>query len=159
MKSLVLAVALVIALVFAPGSTACSSAGNKAPILVANVGLGVAQSIGQISAATKQLNEAAGLPTASALRIQEGLLAVNTKLTPLPGILRAIDAAQKAGGTAPGNNVDAALAILEAVSGDVATLLAGVPVNDTTKALIELVRAAQKTTTTVLIEVAKLKAR
>lgn len=136
----------------------CGLTAQKAPVLVAKAGLGVAQSIGAISDTVKQLNQAAGLPAAAALKIQEGLLTVNTKLAPLPGILRAIDAAQTAG-TGPGTNVDKAIGILEAVSGDVATLLAGVPVNETTKALIDLVRAAQTTTTTVLVEIAKLKAR
>lgn len=135
----------------------CGLTTARAPVLVAQAGLGVAQGIGTISEATKQLNQAAGLPAATALHIQEGLLAINGKLAPLPTALRAIDAAQKAGSSAPGSDVDKAVAILSAVSGDIATLLAGVPINDATKALIDLVRAAQAVTTTVLVEVAKLK--
>lgn len=137
----------------------CGVTMAKAPELVAKAGLGVSQSIGEISGTVKQLNQAAGLPSAVALRIQEGLLAANTKLAPLPDILRAIDAAQTAAKTPGATDVDKAIGILTAVSGDIATLLAGVPVNDTTKALIDLVRAAQTTTTTVLVEIAKLKAR
>jgi hypothetical protein len=134
----------------------CTSATQRAPILVAQTGLAVARSIGELSAAVKQLQQASILPAAAALRLQETLLAINTKLEPLPGILRTIDAAQTAGDAAQ-TDVDRAIAVLQVVSADISTVLVGVPVAETTKVLIDLVRTAQTTVSTVLVEIARLK--
>lgn len=137
-------------------SLACTTAGNRAPILVAQSGLAVSQSISQVSTAAEQLQKASVLPAAANLRVQETLLAINGKLKPLPDLLRTIDAAQKAGQSG-GTTVDQAIGILQVVSTDLSGVLAGVPVAETTKALIELVRAAQTTVTNVLVEVARIK--
>lgn len=134
----------------------CASAGTRAPILVGQSGVAITQIIGQLSDAGAALQKAGTLPTAAALHFQEALLSVNTKLKPVPDALRAIDAAQKAG-TATTGPVDQVLAILQAVAPELATLLAGVPIDATTKALIDLVRTAQTTVQTVLVEVARLK--
>jgi len=155
-QNLALVAALDVALVMSGGSTGCSSAGNKAPVLVGQAGLGVAQAIGQISQTTIKLQQASVLPAATALRMQEALLALNTALKPLPDILRTIDAAQQAGNV-DASSVDKAVAILTAVSGDLAVLLAGVPVSETTTALIDLVRAGQTTIATVLVQIGQLK--
>lgn len=157
LHSPIVAALLVIAIALAPlVSVGCTAAGKRAPILVAQTGLGVAKTIGAISDAGKALQQASVLPAATALKLQEGLLKINTALAPLPNALRAIDNAQKAGSTA-NNDVDKALAILQVVGGDLTTLLAGVPVNNLTEALIGLVKTAQTTVQTVLIEVARLK--
>lgn len=137
------------------GSVGCSN--NRAPILVGQSGLAVAQSIGQISDAAAQLQKASILPAAAALSVQTALLNVNTQMKPLPDILRTIDNAQQAGEAAQGD-VDKAIAILQVVGADLSTLLAGVPIDATTKVFIELVRQAQTTVQTVLVEVARLKA-
>lgn len=147
---------LILAVMLLPFSYACTAGGKRAPILVAQTGLGVAKTIGAISDAGKALQQASVLPAATALKLQENLLTINTALAPLPDALRAIDNAQKAGSSA-GSDVERALAILQVVGGDLTTLLAGVPVNHLTDALIGLVRAAQTTVQTVLIEVARLK--
>jgi hypothetical protein len=149
-RNLLLPVLLAVSLA---GSVGCGV--KRAPILVANVGVGVAQSIEQVRDVTSKLEAAKVLPTAAALRLTEGLQAVNNELRPLPDLLRAIDAAQVAG-VAEVGNVNKAVAILQSVSVSISSLLAGVPVEATTKALIDLVRAAQKITATVLTEVARL---
>lgn len=134
----------------------CSDAAKRAPVLVAQTGVALADSVGAISKATEQLEKASVLPAAAALSVQEGLLKANTSLKPLPDILRTIDAAQKAGDSAS-TDVEKAIAILKVVAPDISVLLAGVPITEGTKALIELVRAAQGTVTTVLLEVARLR--
>ncbi len=146
--------ALCLALAVAPLSLGCSN--NRAPVLVAQTGVAVSQSIGNISSAAAQLEKAGTLPTAAALNVQQTLLKANTALKPLPDILRTIDAAQKAGDSVEGD-VDKAIAILQVVSPEIATVLAGVPVAETTRAFVDLVRAAQQAVTTATIELAKLK--
>lgn len=143
-----------VALLVAPLSVACSN--HKAPVLVAQTGIAVSQSIGNISNAAAQLEKAGALPTAAALHVQDSLLKANTALKPLPDLLRTIDAAQKAGDAVEGD-VDKAIAILQVVSPEIATVLAGVPVAETTRAFVDLVRAAQTAVTTATIELAKLK--
>jgi len=149
-------VVLIVGCLFAVSVTGCSDAAKRAPVLVAQSGVALTGSIGQVSDAAAALQKASILPAAAALQLQEGLLAVNSALKPLPDILRTIDAAQKAGAAQQGD-VEKAIAILQAVSPQISVLLAGVPVNETTKQIIALVRAAQATVTSVLLEVAKLR--
>ena len=130
--------------------------GARAPILVAQSGVALTASIGQISEAASALTKANVLPAASALQLQERLLTLNTALKPLPDLLRTIDAAQKAG-QSPAGDVERALAILQVVSPQISVLLAGVPIAASTQQIITLVRTAQQTITTVLLEVAKLR--
>lgn len=136
---------------------ACGSTIARVPIIVGQAGVAVTDSLGRISDATAQLQKAGTLPTASALRVQETLLQINTALQPLPDLLRVIDAAQQAGQIAAPGDVERAIAILQAVAPRISTLLAGVPATDTTKQLITFVSAAQQSVTTVLLEIAKLR--
>lgn len=149
--------ALVLMLTLTVGGCTASTA-KRVPILVAQTGLAVATSVGDISGAAKQLQQASVLPAATALRVQDGLLAINTRMAPLPTLLRTIDDAQKAGLAAPPDAIAQALAILTAIAPDLSTLLAGVPLTAGTDALIRLVHAAQETITTILVQVAQLKA-
>lgn len=149
--------AIVAAMLIAACATATGCSARRAPTLVAEAGLAVARSIGQVSDATTALQKASVLSPAQALRVQETLLAANERLKPLPGILRAIDAAQQSGGRSAQADIDLALAILRAVGVDLTTALAGVPVGETTRALLALVEAAQASVSTVLVEVARLK--
>lgn len=137
-------------------TTAASCPKEKAPILLGQAGLAVVNAIGEIQVATKQLTDAKILPPATALSVQEKLGALNDQVKPLPGLLRTIDAAQKAG-NADLSTLERAIAVLEVVSADLSVVLGGVPVEATTVKVIALVREAQKTTTTILIEIAKLR--
>lgn len=144
-------VALILALAISAG--ACR---HNAPLLVGQGALAVAQSIETLSNAGKQLQEAAVLPTAVALGFQERLLVVNDKLKPLPDILRTIDRLQEAGD--PMNTeAERAIAILTVVSQDISVVIAGVPVSDASKQLIDLVRAADQTVSAVLTQVARVR--
>lgn len=146
--------ALVVALTLTPGC-----AGNKAPVLVGQSGLAVAQSIGVLQTGVKDLTPNP-IPYPVSLRIQEDLLKVNDKLRPLPDLLRTIDKLQAANQTAT-PQIDQALAILELAGQDISVLITGVPVTDATtdamKQLVALVRAAQGAVQTTLEAVAKLK--
>lgn len=131
---------------------------HNPPILVGQSALAAADSIGKLSTAAKQLEQAAVLPPAAALNFQRALLAVNDKLLPLPDILRTIDRLQKAGSSSA-SETDRAIAILTVAGQDISVVVAGVPVSDATKALIDLIRAAEQTIQSVLVEVAKIRGR
>lgn len=130
--------------------------GKRIPVVVGQTGLAVVQSIGQLQSTTKQLTDSGVLPAPVALTIQTKLLALNDKARPLPDILRQIDALEKAGSSSA-VPVEQAIAILTLLSSDVSLVVQGVPISDTAKALLDAVQATQKTVTTTLIEVAKLK--
>lgn len=146
-------IALILTLLTVP---AC--AGNRAPILVGNAAVAVADSIGQLSEAGRQLQEAGVLPVAVALGFQEKLLAANERLKPLPDILRTVDDLQKAGSSTT-EPVDRAIAILTVVGQDISVVIGGVPASEATGRLIDLVRAAQQAVSGVLVEVAKIRGR
>lgn len=137
-------------------ASGCASAGQRTPVLVGQSGVALAQTIGRLSEAGAALEKAGSLPPAAALHFQEALLTINNNLKPVPNALRAIDAAQKAG-TGVGSQVDQVLAVLQAIAPELSSLLAGVPIDATTKALIELVRTSQAAIQSVLVEVARLK--
>lgn len=147
---------VILALTLALGGTAC--AGHKVPILVGQSALATAQSIERLSDAGRQLEQASILPTAVALGFQKQLLAVNDKLRPLPALLETVDRLQQAGSSTIAET-DRAIAILTVIGQDISVVVGGVPVSDATRALIDLVRAAQQTIQTVTIEVAKIKGR
>ncbi len=149
MKQIVLVIALL---------SAAGCAGNKAPIVVGNSAVAVANSIGALNQAGKQLTDAAVIAPAVNLRLQQVLLAANDKLKPLPDILRTIDHLQTAG-SSTASETDRAIAILQVVGQDISIAIAGVPVSDATAKLIELVRAAQQTVQTVLVQVAQIRGR
>lgn len=152
MKSL----SLLLSVLLLVGSIGCTPGQARAPILIGQSGLALAQSIEQIRQATASLEAAKVLPTAAALRVTETLLVINNQLRPLPDLLRAIDAAQKAGQPTQ-NDLDRALAIVQAIGPTLSTVVAGLPVEPTTAALIELVRTAQTSVQTLLVEIARLK--
>lgn len=134
----------------------------RAPELVAQAGEATAISIGtlqtSIASLTKTSTNPQGvIPADVALRAQTGLLTVNTSLKPLPDILRAIDLAQKTGNP-DASLIQQALSILQAVSGDLSIVVAGIPVNDATKQILDAVVAGQRTVTTLLIQLGRLSA-
>lgn len=136
--------------------SACAT--HRAPVLVAQSADALVGSIGAISAAIDQIQQSSPmlLPPAVNLRIQGQLLAMNTRLKPVPDLLRAIDHAQQAGASVE-EPVLKVLAILQSLTVDLAALLPGVPVGPATDSAVKLVQAAQQTVTTVLIEVARLR--
>lgn len=145
-----------IALVLAFGALDAGCAGNKAPILVGNSGLAVAQTIGQVQQAVRNLTETNVITAPQALQIQERLLKINDQLKPLPDILRTIDKLQMAGSSTQAS-VDQAIAILKVVGQGITVVVGGVPVSEITEPLIKFVLAAQDAVQTTLVEVAKLK--
>lgn len=148
---------LLVALALA-SATVTGCAGNKAPVLVAQSAVAMADVIGQVSAAGKTLTDASVLTPAINLGLQKTLLEINEKMKPLPDLLRTVDRLQTAG-SASATETDRAIAILTVIGQDVSVVIGGVPVSDATKVLIDLVRAAQKTVSTVLVEVSKIRGR
>ncbi len=130
-------------------------AGNKAPVLVGQIGLATSQSIERVSEGSRQLREAGNMPATVDVNVQGALKAINAKLEPLPEILRSIDRLQIANDSTA-TLTNRAIAILEEVGQDVSVVIAGVPVGQATQKLLELVRAAQKAIQTTMIEVAKI---
>jgi hypothetical protein len=144
---------LVVAAAIASTAASCP----KTPaVLVGQSGLAVAQSIGQLQSAVKQLTDQKALPPPVALAVQEKLLELNGHVAKLPELLRTIDTLTQASQNAAGP-IDQAVAILTVVSQDLSVTIAGVPLAPTTEVLIKLIRAAQQTVTTTLLEVAKLR--
>lgn len=144
----------VIGILLALSLTAC--AGKTIPVVVGQTGLAVVQSIGQLQTTTKTLTDNGAITPAVALVIQTKLLALNDKAKPLPDILREIDALTKAGGAAT-TKIDQAIAVLQVLGSDLTTVVVGVPVSDTAKALLDAVTATQTTIQTTLIQIARLK--
>lgn len=149
-RRLVLAVALALAL------PACAA--RSVPVLVAQSALGTAQAVGQLQVAAEQLHRAGALTTPQALAVQQQLLRANQKLDALVPMLKAIDRVQQAGAPVGVSEVDAILSAVIAVSQDLSLVVAGVPVAETTRSLLELVRTAQQAVATTLVEVARLRA-
>lgn len=137
---------------------ACSGAAKKAPIFVANSAVATADIIGQLNNAGRSLQQASVITPDVNLHFQQLLLTANDKLKPLPDILRAIDNLQKVGQPAA-SETERAIAILTAIGQDISVVVQGVPLSDATKALIDLIRTAQQTIDTVLVEVAKIRGR
>jgi alcohol dehydrogenase class IV len=133
---------------------ACSN--NKAPILVGQSGLGIAQGIGQLQTTTKQLTDAKVLTPEQALKVQQALLDANGKMAPLPQILLDIDAAQTAGNPTA-TLVERGLAVLQVVANDMNIVVGGVPVSDATKQVLALITSTQTTIATVTAQLNKLK--
>lgn len=140
--------------------SACGDVLRRAPIMVAHASLAAGQTIGQLQRTVKQLTKTADnpngvIPPAAALSAQTTLLRINADLEPVPPLLRAIDAAQKAGAVDP-NQVIQAITILQRVSGDLSIVVAGVPITDATAQVLELVKTGQTTITTLLVELGRV---
>jgi hypothetical protein len=133
-------------------------AARSVPVLVAQSALGVAQAVGQLQLAAEQLHRAGALDTRAALGVQERLLKVNARVATLIPALKAIDRVQQAGAPVSATEVDAVLTAVIALSEELSLVVAGVPVADATRQLLELVRAAQQAVATTLVEVARLRA-
>lgn len=133
-------------------------AARSVPVLVAQSALGTAQAIGQVQVAAEQLHRAGALTTPQALAVQQQLLRVNAKLEALLPLLRAIDRGQQAGAPVGVSEVDAVLQAVVAISEELSLVVAGVPIADTTRQLLDLVRAAQQAVATTVVEIARLRA-
>lgn len=132
-------------------------AGKNAPTLIGQTSVALAQSIGQLQLTTKQLTDAGTIPPTIARDVQRQLLVANGGIQKAIPILEALDHAIQAGQGADPVLVDQVVAVLQSVSTDLSTVVAGVPLAETTKTFITLVRAAQSAVTTVLVEVARFK--
>ena len=136
--------------------SACAA--KSVPVVVAQSALGLAQSVGQLQVAAEQLHRAGALSTPQALAVQQRLLSVNGKISNLIPTLRAIDRVQQAGAPVSATEVEAVLTAIVAVSEELSLVVAGVPLAETTRALLDLVRAAQQAVAATLIEIARLRA-
>lgn len=145
----------VLALVTVASMGMSKCAGKNAPVLVGQIGLASSQSIERISNLSRDLRVAGSLPVASDVRVQQTLKSINSKLEPLPDILRSIDRLQTAN-SPTADLTTKAIAILEEVGQDVSVVLAGVPITAATEELVKLIRAAQGTIQQTLVAVAKI---
>lgn len=150
-----IALAMFVALGFLAAVPGCAGV-RRAPVLVAQSGLATANIIGELQTVTRKLTDAKVVTPQVAIVIQENLLRANDQLKPLPDILRTIDRLIAAGDSAAGP-IDQAIAILTVVGQDLSVTIAGVPVGETAAPLIALIRQAQQTIQTTLIEIAKLR--
>lgn len=133
-------------------------AARSAPVVVAQAALGAAQAVGQLQLAAEQLHRAGSLDTRTALAVQERLLRVNARLGEIVPVLRALDRVQQAGAPVTVAEVEVALSMVIAVSQELSLVVAGVPVSDATRQLLEAVRVAQQAVATTLVEIARLRA-
>lgn len=116
-------------------------------------GLAVIQSVGEVRKLTDALVAQKILTPEQGIAVLEKLRPVVEDVTnKLPPLLRVIDAGNPDQGT-----VDSAIAILETASENLSVVIGGVPMNETTRRLVDLIRATQKTVTTALLEVAKVR--
>jgi hypothetical protein len=147
----------VLALLLAASLGLAGCAGKTAPVVVAQTGLGMAQSIGQLQVATEQLQRGGVIDVRTALGLQERLLALNTRLGALVPVLKTFDRLRLAGVPPTISELDVALSQIVAISQDLSVLLAGVPVNDSVRAVIDLVRASQQTVAMTIVELTRLR--
>lgn len=129
---------------------------KRAPVLVGQTALGSAQSIHQLQTGTKQLADAHIITINQALVVENALLQANDSLRPVPALLRAIDAAEKAN-KPDQNEVTQALAFVTSVSAQLKVVVANIPVSDATKQILDLVAQTQQTYATLLANLNKLK--
>lgn len=128
---------------------------HRAAVLVGQSGLAAAQAVGQLQDTTKALTGPTITP-AQALVVQQRLLAINDKIRPLSEMLRTIDRMEQAHESSA-DLVNQTIAMLEVIGQDVSVSLFGVPLNETTAALIDTIRAAQQTVQTTLVALGQLK--
>lgn len=133
-------------------------AARSVPVLVAQSALGTAQAVGQLQVAAEQLHRAGTLTTPQALLVQQRLLRVNSRIADVIPALKAIDRLQQGHAPLTIAEIDTVLASVIAISEELSLVVAGVPVADTTQALMDLVRASQQAVATTLVEIARLRA-
>jgi hypothetical protein len=135
-------------------STGCAL--HRAPVLVGQGGLAAAQTIHQLQDAVKGLADAHILTISQAISTENALLQANDILKPLPGLLRAIDAAEKA--NQPDQPlIDQALSILNSVSLQMSVVINGVPLSDATKQALALAKQIQDAYAQIADGINKLK--
>lgn len=137
------------------GLTGCAM--KSAPVVVAQAGLGMAQSIGQLQVAVEQLQRGGALDVKTALTMQEKLLALNTRLGALVPLLRTFERLSQSGVKPTIGELDVALAQIIAVSQDLSVLVAGIPDNANVRAVLDLVRASQQTVAITIVELTRLR--
>ena len=138
-----------------PFTQACAM--RQVPVVVAQTSLGLAQSVGQLQIATEQLQRGGVITVQQAITMQEKLLAINTKIGRIVPVLKAFDRLTASGVKPTIGELDVAISDILSVSGDLSVVVAGVPVGDATRALMDLVRVSQTTVATTLVEVARLR--
>lgn len=131
---------------------------KRAPVLVGQGALASAQSIHEIQNGVKQLADAHVITINQALVVENALLQANDTLRPVPALLRAIDAAEKA--NQPDQpEIDQALAFVTSVTTQLKVVVGNIPVSDATKQVLDLVTQVQSTYATLLDNLNKLKAK
>jgi len=132
-------------------------AGKSAPVVVAQTSLGIAQTIGAVQTGATSLHQAGVIDAKTALRIQERLLAINTKVGEIVPYLKAFDRLSQAGVKPAPAEVDAVLTQIFLIAQELSLIGADVPGGEGSKAFLELLRTSQQTVTTTMIEIARLR--
>ncbi len=132
--------------------TASSCDGPRVVTLTGQSGLAAVNAVDEVRKLTNGLVEQKVMTPEQGVMVLERLKVVVDTLQPLPGLLRLIDV-----NNPDLSNVEKALVILENASQNMSVVIAGVPLSGTAQKLVDLIRAAQKTITTTLIEVAAVK--
>lgn len=131
---------------------------RKIPVLAAETTLGTAQTIGQLQVAGEQLQRANVLTVQQAITLQSKLLTLNNKVAQVVPMLRAINVILQSGTTPSASEIERVVAIIVAISQELAVLLTGVPVNEQTAQLQSLVMESQRVILTTISEIARIQA-
>lgn len=144
-------------LVIAAQMSAWGCAAKSAPVVVAQASLGMAQSIEALQVAAIDLHKQGVITTEQALRVQTRLLSVNSQVEKIVPYLKAADRLTQGGVAMPQGELDALLTQVYLALEELGSIYADVPASSEAKAFLALVRQAQTTMTTTMIEVARLR--
>lgn len=146
---------LALLLALSLGLTGC--AGKTAPVVVAQSALGIGQSVEALQVAAIDLHKTGTLTTPQAIAVQTRLLRVNAQLATIIPYLKAVDRLSQSGVVMTQAELDALIAQVYLALNELGLLSADVPGSEETKAFLSLVRTAQTTMTTTMIELARVR--
>lgn len=132
--------------------------GKKIPVLVAETGLRIAQTLDRAVDTNKALVQNGTYAPEVGLAVQAKLDAAGAALKPLPGLLRAIHFAQTTNSEVNAGDVEAALRVVESAAKQLNLAVQDVPVADVAKQLLDLLAQSTATLNTIRGELDKLKA-
>lgn len=138
-----------------PTMSACAA--KSAPVLVAKASLGIAQTIGQIQTAAIDLHKAEVIDTRTAIRVQDRLLSINRQIEKVVPYLEAIERLQKSGVKPTRSELDSLITQVYLTLQELTLVGADMPLAEETRAFLALIRTAQQTMTTTMIELARVR--
>jgi hypothetical protein len=148
----VMGVLLALGLLFNGGCAA-----KSAPVLVAQASLGMAQTIEQLQTGAIELQQAGVIDARTALKVQTRLLTVNGMVEKVVPYLKAADRMTQSGVQMTQAELDALITQVYLALAELGLVSADVGGTSETAQYITLVRAAQTTLTTTMIELARLR--